>query len=60
MSSPNLKFKKVGETSIHCGLRILAVPDLKAMNSAIKNHFSEHKKTDYGLVFDSIEKFLTG
>ena len=42
-----------------CGLRILVIPDLKAMNRAIKNHISEHKKADYGLVFDSLEEFLT-
>ena len=42
-----------------CGLRILIVPDLKAMNRAIKNHVDEHKKTDYGLVLDSLEEFLT-
>ena len=42
-----------------CGMRILVVPDLKAMNRAIKNHIAEHKQSDYGLVFDSLEEFLT-
>ena len=42
-----------------CGLRILVVPDLKAMSSAIKNHVAEHKQADYGLAFDSLEEFLT-
>ena len=42
-----------------CGLRILVVPDLKAMNLAIKNHVAEHRQTDYGLAFDSLEEFLT-
>ena len=42
-----------------CGLRILVVPDLKAMNRAIKNHVAEHKQADYGLVLDSLEEFLT-
>jgi hypothetical protein len=42
-----------------CGLRILVVPDLKAMNRAIRNHVAEHKQTDYGLAFDSLEEFLT-
>ncbi len=42
-----------------CGLRILIVPDLKAMNRAIKNHVAEHKQVDYGLEFDSLEEFLT-
>ena len=42
-----------------CGLRILVVPDLKAMNHAIRNHVAEHKKADFGLVFDSLEEFLT-
>ena len=42
-----------------CGLRILVVPDLKAMNNAIKNHVAEHKQWDYGLTFDSLEEFLT-
>jgi DNA-directed RNA polymerase subunit RPC12/RpoP len=27
-----------------CGFRILVVPDLKAMNRAIKNHLTKHKK----------------
>ena len=42
-----------------CGKRILVVPDLKAMNRAIKNHVAEHKQADYGLVLDSLEEFLT-
>lgn len=42
-----------------CGLRILVVPDLKAMKLAIKNHVAEHKKADYGVVLDSLEDFLT-
>jgi hypothetical protein len=42
-----------------CGLRILIVPDLKAMNRAIKNHVAEHNQMDYGLEFDSLEEFLT-
>jgi hypothetical protein len=27
-----------------CGFKILVVPDLKAMNRAIKNHLTKHKK----------------
>jgi hypothetical protein len=42
-----------------CGLRILIVPDLQAMNRAIKNHVAEHKQADYGLAFNSLEEFLT-
>ena len=42
-----------------CGLRILVVPDLKAMNRAIKKHVAEHKQADNGLVPDSLEEFLT-
>jgi len=42
-----------------CGTRILVVPDLKAMNRAVKNHVAEHKKADYGLVLESLEEFLT-
>jgi len=41
-----------------CGSRILVVPDLKAMNRAIKNHVAEHKRADYGIEFDSLEEFL--
>jgi len=59
----NSKFakNKKGMPTIRCvcGLRILVIPDLKAMNRAIKNHISEHKKADYGLAFDSLEEFLT-
>jgi hypothetical protein len=46
-----------------CGFEILVVPDLKAMNYAIKNHIDEHKKGRYGseniLRFDTLETFLT-
>jgi hypothetical protein len=42
-----------------CGTKILVVPDLKAMNRAIKNHVAEHKKADCDLSFDSLEEFLT-
>ncbi len=42
-----------------CGFEILVVPDLKAMDRAIKNHVAKHKKSDYGIVFDSLEEFLT-
>ena len=28
-----------------CGFEILVVPDLKAMNRAIKNHVAEHNKS---------------
>jgi hypothetical protein len=28
-----------------CGFEILVLPDLKAMNLAIKNHLGEHKQT---------------
>ena len=42
-----------------CGIRILVVPDLKAMTRAIKNHVAEHKRADYGLSLDSLEEFLT-
>jgi len=35
------------------------VPDLKAMNLAIKMHISAHKQSDYGLIPDSLEEFLT-
>jgi hypothetical protein len=42
-----------------CGKRILVVPDLKAMNRAIKNHIAVHKRSDYGLRFNSLEEFLT-
>jgi hypothetical protein len=41
-----------------CGLRILIVPDLKAMDRAIKNHVAEHKQADYGLALNSLEEFL--
>jgi len=42
-----------------CGIRILVVPDLKAMNRAISNHVAEHKQAEYGLVPDLLEEFLT-
>jgi len=42
-----------------CGTIILILPDLKAMNRAIKNHVAEHKQADYGLIPDFLEEFLT-
>jgi hypothetical protein len=51
--------KKMPTFRCVCGCEILVVPDLKAMNRAIKNHVAEHKKADYGLALDSLEEFLT-
>jgi len=42
-----------------CDTIILILPDLKAMNRAIKNHVAEHKQADYGLIPDFLEEFLT-
>jgi hypothetical protein len=42
-----------------CGSEILVVPDLKAMNRAIKNHVAEHKKASDGSELHSLEQFLT-
>jgi hypothetical protein len=38
-----------------CGFEILVVPDLKAMNRAIKNHVVEHKKS----ASEKLTDFLT-
>jgi hypothetical protein len=32
-----------------CGFKILVIPDLKAMDRAIKNHVAEHKKASGAL-----------
>lgn len=46
-----------------CGFEILVVPDLKAMDLAIKNHVAEHKLAGYDseelLGIDSLAEFLT-
>ena len=43
-----------------CGAQILVVPDLNAMNIAIKKHVAEHKQTPIcSDNFDSLEQFLT-
>ena len=43
-----------------CGFKILVIPDLKAMNQAIQNHITEHKKAGDGSGrIDSLEEFLT-
>ena len=39
-----------------CGTEILVLPDLKAMNRAIKNHVAGHKD---GFALDSLEPSLT-
>ena len=40
-----------------CGFKILAVPDLKAMNRAIKKHVANHKKASIGS--ERLTAFLT-
>jgi hypothetical protein len=43
-----------------CGFKILVIPDLKAMNQAIKNHVTEHKKAGDGSGrIDLLQEFLT-
>jgi hypothetical protein len=43
-----------------CGFEILVLPDLKAMNRAIKNHVAEHKQARDGSDrLDSLTEFLT-
>ncbi len=43
-----------------CGSEILVVPDLKAMNCAIKNHVAEHKQARDGSDrLESLTGFLT-
>jgi hypothetical protein len=40
-----------------CGFKILVVPDLKAMDRAIKNHVAEHKQANKGS--KRLAEFLT-
>jgi hypothetical protein len=40
-----------------CGFEILVVPDLKAMDRAIKNHVAEHKQANKGS--KRLTEFLT-
>jgi hypothetical protein len=42
-------------TKCSCGFEILVVPDLKAMNRAIKNHVAKHKKSSS----EKLTTFLT-
>jgi hypothetical protein len=43
-----------------CGSEILVLPNLKAMNRAIKNHVTEHKQARDGSDrLDSLTEFLT-
>ncbi len=45
-----------------CGFKILLVPDVKAMDRAIKNHIAEHKKANLDLrklESDKLTEFLT-
>ena len=58
-SKPVIHKKGMPTIRCVCGLRILVVPDLEAMNRAIKNHVAEHRQADYGLVPDSLEELLT-
>ena len=52
--------KRLSTIRCACGKEILLLPDLAAMNRAIKNHVAEHKKAgdDSGRL-DSLEEFLT-
>jgi len=62
--------KSKGKSAVHrksmpivrcvCGSEILVVPDLKAMNRAIKNHVTEHKQARDGSDrLDLLTEFLT-
>lgn len=43
-----------------CGFEILVLPDLKAMNRAIKNHLAQHKQSQNDSSrLDLFEKFMT-
>ena len=42
-----------------CGAKILVVPDLAAMNRAIKNHLAEHKNADEQFLIKQILKVAT-
>lgn len=58
------KHKKLSPTlRCLCGAEILVVPDLKAMDQAIKNHLSEHEKTtagkDKAVAIGVLEQYLT-
>jgi len=44
-SKPTKNQKGMPTVRCVCGTRILIVPDLKAMNKAIKNHVAKHKQT---------------
>lgn len=47
--------KRMPITNCGCGIEILVVPDLKAMNRAIKNHVAKHKKSSS----EKLTAFLT-
>ena len=52
--------KRVPTVRCICGSEILVVPDLKAMNRAIKNRVVEHKQARDGSDrLDSLTEFLT-
>ena len=51
--------KSMPTVTCACGSEILVVPDLKAMNLAIKKHVTEHRKRDDDSKrLDSLEQFL--
>ena len=52
--------KKMPIVRCTCGCEILVLPDLKAMNRAIKKHVAEHKQTgDNSDRIESLTGFLT-
>ena len=47
LKSPIMKnCRKMPVFNCSCGAEILIVPDLAAMNKAIKNHLNQHKRLD--------------
>ena len=42
-----------------CGAKILLVPDLAAMNRALKNHITEHKNADTQFLIEQIFKLAS-
>lgn len=54
------KFKsKMPLVRCTCGAKILLVPDLAAMNRAIKNHLTEHKKANEQFLIEQIFKLAS-
>jgi hypothetical protein len=58
LAAEDYKHRKLPTVRCTCGKKILIVPDLAAMNKALKQHKEEHKDVDEDFLVKEIIKAL--